>query len=121
MFDALNLPGRPNADLQQFTRPCTAHNTQWETWRKPRGVSMCQVITIGGGGGGGGGFSGASGTARGGGGGGGSSSMTVLTIASIWLPDVLYVQVGAGGIGGGPGLAGTDGMTSFVSISPLGN
>ena len=108
-----------NADVKIFTTPSTVTNVQWNTWIKPKGKSMMNIICIGGGGGGGGGFTRAGGAAGGGGGGGGSSAVTRLTIPLFLVPDVLYVQVGAGGqgVGSGGGTAGS-GVLSYVSIYP---
>lgn len=106
-------------DVQEFIRPSTVTNTQWLTWRRPRGAKMLHIFCVGGGGGGGGGFTGAAAAARGGGGGGGGSGQSSLLIPAHLLPDVLYVQVGAGGqgVGSGGGTAGS-GVLSVVSIDP---
>lgn len=120
MLDLGYLPGSYGAaDVQMFTAPATASNTQWHTWMKPRGKSMVNIICLGGGAGGGGGFTGATTTARGGGGGGGSSGGSRFIGPLACLPDVLYIQVGAGGIGvgSGGGTAGS-GVFSYVSIAP---
>lgn len=119
MLDLYNLPQRPGVDVQVFTLPSTVTNTQWHTWVKPRGLSMAHILCIGGGGGGGGGFTAAAAAARGGGGGGGSSGTTRLLIPLDFLPERLYVQVGAGGggVGSGGGTAGS-GVLSFVSFYP---
>lgn len=120
MMDQFFLPDTyGDADIQSFTAPQTVTHTQWVTWRKPRGVSMCQIICIGGGGGGGGGFSTVSGSNRGGGAGGGSSSIATVVMPLYAVPDDMYVQVGAGGIGvgSGGGVAGS-GLLSYVSVAP---
>ena len=114
-LDVWGLPEKFRGDVQTFTRPCTVTNLQWETWRKPRGISMCQIIAIGGGAGGGGGFTAAAAAARGGGGGGGSSGISRVTVPALWLPDILYVQVGAGGAGGAAGATGGNGVLSYVA------
>lgn len=120
MLDLGHLPTSNGiTDIQIFNVPSTVTNTQWHTWIKPRGKTMCHIICIGGGGGGGGGFSAAAAAARGGGGSGGSSAVTKVTIPICFLPDVLYVQVGAGGrgVGSGGGTAGS-GILSYVSVFP---
>lgn len=117
MLDLLNLPpSTGSTDVQMFTSLATVTGIQWQTWRKPRGKTMCHIICIGGGGGGGGGFIRASGNG-GGGGGGGSSGYSRVTIPCFLLPDILYIQVGAGGQGqvSGGGAAGS-GLLSYVSI-----
>jgi len=97
----------------------TVSNIQWKTWQKPRGKSMLTMLILGGGAGGGGGFAADAGAARGGGGSGGSSSTLRVTIPLIFLPDTLYIQVGAGGTGrrSGEGVAGS-GILSYVCIAP---
>lgn len=108
-----------NTDVKIFTSNATVTNTQWLTWRKSPGDTMCNILCIGGGGGGGGGFTRSAAAAGGGGGSGGSSGQTSVTIPLFLLPDVIYVQVGAGGIGvgSGGGTAGS-GILSYVSIFP---
>lgn len=115
MLDLFNQP--VYGDIQQFTRPCTVTNTQWETWRKPRGVSMAHILCISGGAGGGGGFT-DTGTDGGGGGSGGSSGVTRITVPIFLLPPVLYIQVGAGGTGAAAGGTGGSGVLSYVAIAP---
>ena len=82
---------------------------------------MAHIICIGGAAGGGGGAAGGTGVS--GGGGGGSSAVTRVTIPIFLLPDVLYIQVGAGGIGGlgdviGATGNGTAGLLSYVAVYP---
>lgn len=118
MLDLFHIPTSNGiTDVQIFTIPSTVTNTQWHTWVKPRGKTMCYIICIGGGGGGGAGFGATAGSARGGGGSGGSSAVTRVTIPCLFLPDVLYVQVGAGGNGVSTGTAGS-GVLSYVSVFP---
>lgn len=112
-------PTRDQVDIQEFTRPSTVTNTQWIDWWKPEGISMIEIFCVGGGGGGGGGRSGAATTARGGGGGGGSSGHVRVFIPAVFVPERLFVQVGAGGIGtvSGGGTAGS-GLLSYVAVAP---
>ena len=84
------------------------------TWNKPLGCSMVFILALGPGGGGGGGFAAATSTARGGSGGGGSGALATLLIPAFCLPDVLYVKIGAGGLGGNSGATGSAGGTTFV-------
>lgn len=115
MNDFGHLPGTTgNSDVQLFTIPSTVNQIQWHTWVKPRGKSMMHIIAASGGGGGGGGFTRAAAAAGGGGGSGGSSGLTRLTIPLIFVPDVLYVQVGAGGQGALSGGTATAGQLSYV-------
>lgn len=120
MLDTFNFPSQYGAaDVQIFNMPSTVTNLQWDTWLKPRGKSMMNIICIGGGGGGGGGFTGAAAAARGGGGSGGSSAVTRVTMPLHLVPDRLFVQVGAGGqgVGSGGGTAGS-GVLSYVAVAP---
>lgn len=112
-----SLPSQTLGDVQIFNCPSTVTNLQWGTLQRPCGVSMAHIICIGGGGGGGGGFTGVS-LGAGGGGSGGSSGVTRVTLPAVFLPKVLYIQVGAGGSGGGPTVTGGSGILSYVAIAP---
>ncbi len=112
------FPQAGSGDVQVFNQPSTSLD-QWHTWNKPKGCSLVYILCIGGGGGGGGGATGAAASSRQGGGGGGSASMVTALIQAALLPDRLYIQVGAGGVGGNPGLGtGANGGISYVSIAP---
>lgn len=115
MLDLFYLPQVYNSKVQIFNRPSTSTDNQWITWAKPRGVTMAQMIVIGGGGGGGGG---ATSNSSGGGGGGGGSGVTSVTVPTLFLPDTLYIQVGAGGAGGAATTVGNNGVLSLVSVAP---
>lgn len=120
MLDLYDLPSATLGDVQIFNCPSTVTNLQWITWRKPQGVAMAYIMCIGGGGGGGGGYTGVS-LGAGGGGSGGSSAITRVTLPAVFLPSVLYIQVGAGGQGGAAGSGGTaggGGVLSYVAIAP---
>jgi len=92
---------------------------QWQTWLKPRGVKNVYMIGVGGGSSGAVGANTAATNA--GGAGGGSGAQSCLWIPAFFVPDVLYIQCGAGGQhpatlvsgqlqqGGGP---------SYVAIEP---
>lgn len=104
-----------NSNVQGFFNGGT-----WQTWIKPRGAKMVNIICQGSGAGGGGGFQSAS-TPRGGGGSGGSGATTRLTINANLLPDILYILPGRGGDGGLGGItaaAGSLGQNSFVCLIP---
>jgi hypothetical protein len=103
-----------NSNVQGFFNGGT-----WQTWIKPRGAKLVNIICQGSGAGGGGGFQ-ATGT-RAGGGGGGTGATARLTINANLLPDIFYVLPGiggAGGLGGAPATAGTAGQNSFVCLIP---
>ena len=117
-LDVFNLPPLTAASVEVFTGPvATVTNTQWITWCKPRGVSMIPFVGIGSGAGGGGGFSRAAGTPGGGAGGGGSAGMARVLVPAFLVPDVLYLQIGAGGVGGFAG-NGSSGIQTYVSVFP---
>jgi hypothetical protein len=107
------IPPIYSGDVQSFTTGDNGQNMQ--RWIKPRGASMCQMFIVGGGGGGGGGKTGATTTARGGGGGGGCSGVGILIIPTLFLPDILLVQVGSGGGGGAASGGGNSGSNSYIS------
>jgi hypothetical protein len=78
--------------------------TDWQTWEKPRGKTMIDILLVGSGGNGGAGAIGAASTAAGGGG-GGSGGQTRLTMPLTALPDRLYLS-----------LASAPAVTSYISI-----
>lgn len=92
-----------------------------QTWYKPKWATMINFVAVGGGAGGGAGFTRTAGTAGGGGGSGASSGIARFLVPAIFVPDVLYIQVGAGGKGGVPGVSsgnGVAGVNSYISTSP---
>jgi hypothetical protein len=104
-----------NSNVQGFFSGGT-----WQTWIKPRGAKMVNIICQGSGAGGGGGFQSAS-TPRAGGSGGGSGATARLTINANLLPDILYILPGIGGnggLGGTTATAGLPGQNSFVTLIP---
>lgn len=114
-IDVFDRAPLSKADVQIFT--ATQFSQGWQTWYKPRGVTESYMLAIAGGGGGGAGFTRTAGSAGGGGGGGACSGIARLIIPSFFLPDVLYVQVGQGGLGGpASGSAGSPGTNSYVSL-----
>lgn len=104
-----------NSNVQGFFSGGT-----WQTWIKPRGAKLVNIICQGSGAGGGGGLQSAS-TPRGGGAGGGSGATARLTINANLLPDILYILPGIGGdrgLGGATATAGSPGQNSFVTLIP---
>jgi hypothetical protein len=114
MIDYFNLT---NTDINNQVFESVGLNT-WQMWTKPRGIKFVNFIVIGGGAGGGGGVKGASGSNRAGGGGGGSSGITRAIFPANVIPDILYVLVGQGGLGGAAATTGTAGGLSYVSVNP---
>jgi len=105
-----------NSNVQGFFSGGT-----WQTWIKPRGAKLVNIICQGSGAGGGGGFQVLANTNRGGGGAGGSGATARLTINANLLPDILYILPGVGGNGGLGGTSptgGSSGQNSFVTLIP---
>lgn len=93
----------------------TLGGNSWQVWNKPRGCKMVAAMCVGGGGGGGGGCTNTSnfGTLWNGAGGpgGGAGGMALGMWPAFFLPDVLYINIGAGGSGGTNGIfSATNGM-----------
>jgi hypothetical protein len=88
MLDLFNIQTPQNANYQEFFGGGTVRD-----WVKPRGVSMVRFMLIGAGGGARGGTSGQ------GGAGGGSGAVTHWLGPAMFIPDILRVSIGAGGIG----------------------
>lgn len=104
-----------NSNVQGFFNGGT-----WQTWIKPRGAKLVNIICQGSGAGGGGGFQATTGN-KSGGGGGGTGATARLTIDANLLPNILYILPGiggAGGLGGAPATAGSPGQNSFVTLIP---
>lgn len=87
MLDVFNFPSPQQSNYQEFYGGGTTRD-----WVKPRGASMVRFMLIGAGGGGGIGASSI------GGGGGGSGAVTSWIGPAIFIPDIIRVSVGAGGI-----------------------
>jgi hypothetical protein len=89
-------------------------STIYQTWQKPPGISFVHIIAIGGGGGGGGGRANDDSALVYGAVGGASSCFASCFYPAYSIPDVLYINVGAGGAGGigtGIGVNGGDGSS----------
>lgn len=86
----------PSAQFSEAVNP--------RAWHRPRKATMIQIICIGAGGGGGGGQPRASAADGGGGGGGGTGGIASLTIPAWFIPEMIWVSVGFGGIGGNAGV-----------------
>lgn len=108
MLDCLHIPtGTGAADVQVFTGTSTAAGNDWQTWLKPRGKTMLDLLLISKGGNGGTGVIGAVSTAAGGGG-GGSASQTRVRMPLYLLPDVLYLSLA--------GISTTNAIASYVTV-----
>lgn len=120
MIDNLHIPqGRGKTEVFYPQGAVTAQGVQ--TWYKPRNATMINFFAISGGGGGGAGFQRGTGTAGGGGGSGASSGMARFLVPAIFVPEVLYIYVGAGGKGGVQGVSsgnGSSGLNSWITTTP---
>jgi hypothetical protein len=105
MLDVFNFPTPQTANYQEFYggEQGFSVNKATRTWVKPRGASMIRIMLIGAGGGGG------NGSSTAGGGGGGSGAVTSWIGPAIFIPDILYVGCGTGGIAANQG-----GFTNIV-------
>lgn len=92
MLDVFNFPTPQGANYQEFYGGDTTRD-----WVKPRGASMVRFMLVGAGGGGG-----ASSSSQGGAG-GGSGAITSWIGPAIFIPDVLRITVGRGGLSGTAG------------------
>jgi hypothetical protein len=115
-MDIFNLPD--NDANNRIFYPNGTGTTAWQTWVKPKNAKFIHIQTIGGGGGGGSSPNTGVSTVRGGGGGGGCSSVANGIFIASLLPDILYIKVGAGGVGGILGTSGGAGEISYVSVQP---
>jgi len=112
MFPLNAIPVSGNTKFQTFY----ASGTDWQAWQKPAGCSMVYIFMLAAGGGGGRSNNGA---VTVGGGGGGSGGASRMLIPAILLPDTIWVQPGAGGLGATSfGAAGTSGSISYVCVQP---
>ncbi len=93
----------------------SSNNVQY-TWTVPCGVSSVTIKCWGGGGGGAG--SGSNSAKAGGGGGGGGFSQSTLSVSP---GDVLYIQVGQGGVLGRSSNTAPDGVTTCSNCSNAGS
>lgn len=123
-MDLFGFPDGTRSNIQKFyAGQVTGATTSWQTWYKPRGISMVGMVCVGSGAGGGGGRGAAAGGAAGGGGSGGGSGVSRYLFPAFVLPDNLYVLVGSGGPGGAGGSSanggtGTAGQLSYVGVYP---
>lgn len=116
MLDVFHIPS--NTDSTKIFYASSGSNA-WQTWQKPRGAKFIQIFCLGGGAGAGAGGVSANGSVCGGGG-GNSGGLVKATFPAILLPDILYIQVGAGGAGNNTG-NGNSGGISYISTAPTGS
>ena len=111
MLDLSHIPNSQQ-DIKIFY--AISGSNSWQTWTKPRKCQWVWIMAIGGGGGGAGGST----PPKNAGTGGGSGAVTRATFNASHLPDTLFIQVGAGGSGGGNNQGGNPGTESTISILP---
>lgn len=116
MLDIFSIPDGDIIEYKEYKNGCSGN--QWLEWVKPRGTTLTYILGIGAGGGGGGGQTRALAASGGGGGGGGSGGIVRVAIPTIFLPDILFIQVGLGGARGNAGASGTAGGITYVSTVP---
>jgi hypothetical protein len=116
MLDFAGFAPSQTGDQQVFEANATAANTGWNTWVKPRGVTMVQILAVGAGGGGGDAVAGAASTAAGGGG-GGSGGQTLVLVAASLIPDALFLSI-AKGNPNNTSTSAAAGFSTRVCISP---
>ena len=120
MLDILHIADTQSYDVKTYLgNGLTAGTTglrDWVQWTKPRGIKFVYILGLGGGGSGGGNDTATS--AAGGGGGGASGSQTSILLPEMFIPDVLYIQAGAGGKGLDVSTAGLPGSDTFIAIEP---
>jgi hypothetical protein len=102
-YDLFHLPQPP------YTQVYNSRGTY--TWNKPQGITMVSFFVVGGGGGGGRGGNGGVTVGVNGAGGGGGGAVTKLIIPAIFIPESLFINVGAGGG------ASTAGEASFIGVA----
>lgn len=112
MLDFGHLP-IAGGDIQIFTGRNHNNAEDWQTWRKPRGCSNIFIFLLANGGGGGDGATGATGSAAGGGG-GGSGGQSILNISASLIPDIIYLNLLGGFLGG----VAQSSLRNYVSIAP---
>lgn len=98
-------------------------SSDWQIWERPDDCNMIHIWALGAGGGGSSGTMGCGLSA--GGNGGGSGGYVSLLIDAYIIPDIIYINVGTGGVGGaattvanGVGNAGSNGGQTYVSMFP---
>ena len=95
MLDYLHLPKQQNGNIDYFPGFSDTTGGSWIAWEKPKGTQMIRITCIGGAQAGGDGTYVSSSSATGGQG-GGSGGVTILTIPTYVVPDILYVSAGVG-------------------------
>jgi hypothetical protein len=118
MLDIFNIPGQQDNVKIYYTQGTSA----WQTWIRPRNCKFVWMMCIGGGSGGFGGGAPAAGLSPG----GPSGAVTKALFPANVLPDILYIQVGTGSIGGTGATTSTNNTPgvpgrSFIVINPSGS
>lgn len=110
MLDFSHIPtGWNSTDIQIFSGMGSSAGECWQTWQKPRGKKMCQILLVGRGGNGGTGVIGAN-SAAAGGGGGASGGQSGITLPLSFLPDTLYLTLA--------GVSTNTAVHSYICLAP---
>lgn len=121
MYDFGHLIYDPKPRMKVDTFVNGSQNGEWLTWRKPAGSKFVHFFALGAGGSGGCSSNTVVANNAGGGGGGGGAPNGLL-MPALLLPDILYIQVGLGGVPVvGSGLAGSNGGATFVCVDQNAN
>ena len=115
MLDIFNIPGQQDSVKIFYA----AGTTDWQTWERPRGCKFVWIMCMGAGTGGLGGGAGGAPNANG----GGPGAVTRALFPANVLPDTLFIQPGAGTVGGAGAVVASNPLAatanrSFVSITP---
>ena len=123
MFDSgpLGAVNPRKSQFKFFPGMISATPSGYQTWTIPRNATWVYIVCAGGGASGAGGQTSGAGVLGGGGGGGGSGSMSRLLIPAFFLPKILYLAPGAGGIGVAAATIGNTGARSSVTDKPVPN
>jgi hypothetical protein len=116
MLDLNHLPPASQLKTTVFYAPKSLTTTNsWQTWTKPRGCSLVNILYVGAGGGGARPTNGN----NTGGGGGGAGAVARILIPAQFLPDTLFVRVVLGGAGGAnSGNNGANAGVQYVMLQP---
>ena len=113
-----NIQSSQEDNCYVFTSSAVGTGNKRVAWNKPSGIIGLNILCIGGGGSGGNGAVVGGASTKAGAGGGSSGTITSVSILSMFIPETLYITVGAGGAAptssNASGNVGTDTIVSIV-------